>query len=165
MGYKHRAPYSWCGLLWQCKSHVRQKSASWKWNAKKLSFSYLVIHRKSTFGFPPIKDGLNRNISIRTWEGVSETCRGCSEQKHTIFQPNVLQKRESSAASLPQIIRNLCKQAALLNTPPPPPFPMKGSLVVHIIIQSLRHQSVYFRFLRGLTRFLSLNVFFEEATW
>lgn len=65
MGYKHRAPYSWCGLLWQCKSHVRQKSASCKWNAKKLSFSYLVIHRKSTFGFPPIKDGLNRNISTR----------------------------------------------------------------------------------------------------
>lgn len=126
MGYKHRAPYSWCGLLWQCKSHVRQKSASWKWNAKKLSFSYLVIHWKSTFGFPPIKDGLNRNISIRTWEGVSETCRGCSEQKHTIFQPNVLQKRESSAPSLPQIIRNLCRQAALLNTPPT--LPNEGKL-------------------------------------
>ena len=147
MGYKHRAPYSWCGLLWQCKSHVRQKSASCKWNAKKLSFSYLVIHRKSTFGFPPIKDGLNRNISIRTWEGVSETCRGCSEQKHTIFQPNVLQKRESSAPLLPQIIRNLCRQAALLNTPlPPPPFPMKGSLVVHIIIQSVEAPRCIFPF-------------------
>lgn len=127
MGYKHRAPYSWYGLLWQCKSHVRQKSASWKWNAKKLSFSYLVIHRKSTFGFPLIKDGLNRNISIRTWEGVSETCRGCSEQKHTIFQPNVLQKGN---LRLPRHLKQLGTSA---DKPrcwihPPPTLPNEGKL-------------------------------------
>ena len=146
MGYKHRASYSWCGLLWQCKSHVRQKSASWKWNAKKLSFSYLVIHRKSTFGFPLIKDGLNRNISIRTWEGVSETCRGCSEQKHTIFQPNVLQKGN---LRLPRHLKSLGTSADKLRCwihPPPPPFPMKGSLVVHIIIQSVEAPKCIFPF-------------------
>ena len=46
------------------------------------------------------------------------------------FSTNVLQKRESSAPSLPQIIRNLCRQAALLNTPlpPPPTLPNEGKL-------------------------------------
>ena len=44
------------------------------------------------------------------------------------FSTKCLTERESSAPSPPQIIRNLCRQAALLNTPPPPTLPNEGKL-------------------------------------